>query len=34
MPKSEQHWGYDLAVALFIALIVGMVFWLVPQHAF
>jgi hypothetical protein len=30
MPRAEQHWGYDLLVALTVALIAGFVFWFLP----
>jgi hypothetical protein len=33
MPKSQQHWGYDLCAALAVLAVVGLVFWLVPPPA-
>lgn len=33
MPKSQQHWGYDLLTVLLVALISVVVFWFVPLPA-
>jgi hypothetical protein len=33
MPKSQQHWGYDLCAALAVLAVAGLVFWLVPAPA-
>jgi hypothetical protein len=33
MPKAELHWGYDLLVALLVAVIAGVVFACVPLAA-
>jgi len=30
MPKSQQHWGYDLLTVLLVTLVSVVVFWLVP----
>jgi hypothetical protein len=31
MPRTEQHWGYDLATVLLVAVIAALVFWLAPS---
>lgn len=33
MPKSRSHWGYDLLTVLLVALVSGIVFWVVPAQA-
>jgi hypothetical protein len=33
MPKSQQHWGYDLLTVLLVVLVGAFVFWLVPAQA-
>jgi hypothetical protein len=30
MPRAEQHWGYDVAAAAAVVVVVSLVFWLVP----